>query len=78
VTKLQVDFEHASRSWWEAGGQELWEGISDDGSSVILDDAIAQSWLVEAEKLPGWKDGHEYAPHPIASSSVTDEEAELE
>ncbi len=78
MTKLQVDFEHASRIWWESGGQELWEGLCDDGSSVIVDDAIAASWLAEAEKLPGWNDGHEYAPHPIAASAVSDEEALLE
>lgn len=78
VTKLQVDFEHASRVWWEAGGQELWEGICEDGNFVFVDDAIGQSWLVEAEKLPGWSEGHEYAPHPIASSPVSDEEAEIE
>ena len=78
MTKLQVDFEHADRTWWDAGGQELWEGVCDDGSSVIVDDAIAASWLAEAAKIPGWDAGHEYAPHPIAASEISDEDAELE
>lgn len=27
MVKLSVDFEHVSRTWWEAGGQDLWEGL---------------------------------------------------
>ena len=43
MTRLSVDFEHASRTWWESGGQELWDGITEgfDGSSVVLDDDLA-------------------------------------
>lgn len=78
MVKLQVDFEHSDRAWWEAGGQELWEGICEDGSSVIVDDAIAESWLAAARRLPGWESGHEHAPHPIAASPISDEEALLE
>lgn len=78
MTKLQVDFEHSSRTWWEAGGSELWEGLCDDGNSVIVDDGIASSWLAEAQRLPGWAEGPDYAPHPIASSPISDEDAEIE
>lgn len=78
MIKLQVDFEHSARTWWEAGGQELWAGICDDGSSVIVDDAIARSWIAEASRLPGWNEGPEYAPHPVAATPISDEEAEVE
>ncbi len=78
MKKLQIDFEHSDKTWWNAGGQELWDGICEDGSSVIVDDAIADSWLAEAKRLPGWDGGHEYAPHPIAASEISDEEAEIE
>jgi hypothetical protein len=71
MVKLSVDFEHASRTWWESGGRELWEGITGDGESgVVLDDDLAESWLREARKVPGWDDGPDYAPHPIAVSPV--------
>lgn len=78
MTKMQVDFEHSDRTWWQAGGQELWAGLCDEGSWVIVDDAIAASWLAEAGKLPGWDEGPDYAPHPIASSPISDEDALLE
>jgi len=72
MVRLSIDFEHTSRTWWENGGQELWDGITEDfdGSSVVLDDSLAESWLAEAAKVSGWNDGNEYSPHPIARSSV--------
>ncbi len=78
MVKLQVDFEHSDRTWWEAGGQDLWDAICDDGNSIIVDDAIASSWVSEASQIEGWEGGHEFAPHPIVSIEITDEEAELE
>jgi hypothetical protein len=76
VIRLSVDFEHASRLWWESGGQELWEGIADalDGHAVVLDDTVAESWLEQARQIPGWDSGHEYAPHPIASRPVGEDD----
>ena len=77
--RLSVDYEHASRAWWDAGGQALWESITEgfDGSSVVLDAHMAESWLAEARRIPGWDAGHEYAPHPIAVRPV-DEDEELD
>jgi hypothetical protein len=76
VIRLAIDFEHPDRTWWESGGQELWEGVTggDDESAVFLDVAVAESWLREASKLPGWEGGPEYAPHPIAFRSVEPDE----
>jgi hypothetical protein len=77
--KLSVDFEFPSRSWWDAGGRELWEGVAEDldASSVVLDEALAESWLAQARRIPGWDAGPEYAPHPIAVSRVEDDEDAL-
>ncbi len=76
MVKLAIDFEHASRTWWESGGQELWDGIreSEDESSVVIDDDLAESWLAQARAIPGWADGHEYAPHPISARPFEDDE----
>ncbi len=76
MVRLSVDFEHPSRTWWESGGQELWDGIAEDldGSSVVLDDSVAESWLAEARKIPGWDGGPDYAPHPIVVRAVADDE----
>lgn len=68
VVKLSIDYEFASRVWWESGGQALWDAIAEGGGSVVLDSAVADSWLAEAAQLPGWSEGHEYAPHPINTS----------
>jgi hypothetical protein len=72
MVRLSIDFEHTSRTWWENGGQELWDGITEDfdGSSVVLDDSLAESWLAEAAKVSGWDEGTEYSPHPIGRSDV--------
>jgi hypothetical protein len=79
MLKLAIDFEHASRRWWENGGQSLWDGILDGfgGSSVVLDDHVANSWIAEASRIPGWADGPEYAPHPVRAAPVDEEDADL-
>jgi hypothetical protein len=79
MVRLSVDFENPSRIWWERGGSELWDGITEgfDGSAVVLDDDIAESWLAEARRIPGWDGGPEYAPHPIAVSNVDEDDPSL-
>ena len=76
MVRLSIDFEFASRTWWDRGGRELWEGISEgfDGSSLVLDEALAESWLSQACAIPGWDEGPDYAPHPIAVSPVDEDE----
>lgn len=76
MIRLAIDFEHASRVWWEHGGQELWDGISAgfDDSVVVLDADLAESWLAEASKIPGWDDGPEHAPHPISARPIEEDE----
>ena len=76
MVRLSIDFEFASQTWWEQGGRELWEGIAEgfDGSSLVLDEALAESWLSQARAIPGWDEGPGYAPHPIAVSPVDEDE----
>jgi hypothetical protein len=76
MKRLSVDFEHASRLWWESGGQELWDGITSgfDECAVTLDDDVADSWLAEAARIAGWSDGPEFARHPIAAQQLADDD----
>lgn len=76
AVRLSIDYEHPSRRWWESGGQDLWDAIleSPDGKDVILDEALADSWLAQAAALDGWDAGPEYAPHPIVRQTVDEEE----
>jgi hypothetical protein len=76
MTRLAVDFEFLSRTWWESGGQELWDGITEDfeDTSVIVDDDLAASWLAEARRIPGWGDGPDYAPNPVTTMTVENDE----
>lgn len=78
LIRLAIDFEHDSRRWWEAGGQELWDAIREgfDGGSVVLEASLAESWLAEAARIPGWDDGPEHAPHPIRAERLADDEPE--
>ena len=41
---------------------------------MLLDDSLAESWLQEARKLPGWEGGPEYAPHPVRMETVDPED----
>jgi hypothetical protein len=76
MVRLSIDFEHASREWWNAGGRELWNGITGgfEENSVVLDEDVAASWLAEAARLPGWDAGPPFAPHPIASQRLADDD----
>jgi hypothetical protein len=76
VKKLAIDFEFSSRAWWENGGQDLWDAVTEgfDGSGVVVDDSLAESWLAQAKTIPGWDDGAEYAPHPIRIGEIDEEE----
>ncbi len=76
MIRLAVDFEFESRTWWDEGGQDLWDAITDgaDESAVVLEESLAESWVAQAEKIEGWDDGHEYAPHPVSVSPVDEDE----
>ena len=79
MKKLAIDFEFSSRTWWESGGQELWDAVTEgfDGSGVIVDDDLAASWLYQASAIEGWDDGAEYAPHPVRATALSDDEIDL-
>ena len=79
MIRLSVDFENTAASWWDQGGRELWEGITEgfDGNSVVVDDSLAKSWLEAARTLPGWNDGPEYAPNPISVAEVDEFEEDF-
>jgi len=76
VIRLAIDFENPARTWWENGGQELWDGIAEafDNNTVLVDEHLAESWLAEARKIPGWDGGPEYAPHPVRLQEVDPDE----
>ncbi len=76
MTKLGIDYEHDDRTWWEAGGADLWEGIAGDreAGQVIVDDDLAASWLASAARLPGWGSGPEYAPNPIRAAALSEDD----
>jgi len=79
VVRLAIDFEFSSRTWWEAGGQDLWDALTEafDGSGVVVDDDLAASWLAQASAIEGWGDGAEYAPHPIRLSPLDEDDEEF-
>jgi len=79
MKKLAIDFEFSSRTWWESGGQDLWDALTEafDGSGVVVDDDLAESWLAQAQAIEGWDDGPEYAPHPVRLSEVDEEDEAL-
>ena len=76
MTKLGIDFENTDRLWWESGGGDLWEGITGDrdAGSIVVDDDLAASWLLAAERLPGWATGPEYAPHPVRAAALSSDD----
>jgi hypothetical protein len=76
MVRLSVDYENPAPTWWASGGRELWEGITEGfgESSVVLDESVADSWLAEARRIPGWFGGPEYAPHPIQAATLADDD----
>ena len=74
--RLEVDYENPSSEWWESGGRDLWEGVAEsaDASGIGVEESIADSWLQQAASVPGWHDGPEYAPHPIAKAAINEDE----
>jgi hypothetical protein len=78
LVRLAIDYEHPGRRWWEGGGQDLWDGLleSPGDKDVVVDEALARSWVAQAEAIEGWNDGPEYAPHPVVVQSM-DEDADV-
>lgn len=76
MIRLAIDFEFASRTWWDSGGQQLWEALAEgfDGSGVVVDPDLAASWLAQAEQIDGWDDGAEYAPHPVRAVPLDEDD----
>ena len=61
MVRLCIDFENPSPEWWQSGGRELWESVVEgfDNNDALLDRALAESWLEQAGRLPGWDGGPE-------------------
>lgn len=76
MIKLVIDFDCASRTWWDNGGGDLWESVLEgfDNNDVLLDKSIAESWLSAAAGIAGWEGGPEHAPHPIRLKELDDDE----
>jgi hypothetical protein len=79
LVRLSIDYEFSSQTWWDKGGRELWEAIAEgfDGSALVLDEHLAVSWLEQARQIPGWQDGPEHAPHPIAVAPADEDDDTL-
>ena len=76
MVRLAIDFENPGTEWWEGGGRDLWEALSEGfgENAVVVDSAIADSWLAQAATLPGWEGGPEFSPHPICLKELHDDE----
>ena len=76
MIKLAIDFENPAPEWWENGGRDLWESITEgfDNNDVAVEESIAQSWLSAAAQIPGWEGGPEFSPHPICLKEVDEDE----
>ena len=68
MVRLAIDFENPEPRVVGIGrartsGMPLIEGF--DNNDALVDRSIADSWLAEAAKLPGWHGGPEFstAPH---------------
>lgn len=77
--RLAIDFEFSSRTWWDNGGQQLWDALAEsfEGSGVVVDRDLAESWLVQAGQIEGWSDGPDYAPHPVRMLEIDEDDADL-
>ena len=76
MVRLAIDFENSSPGWWDGGGRDLWEALTEafDNSDVVVEKSIAESWLAQAAQIPGWSGGPEYAPHPICQKPIDEDE----
>ena len=76
MIKLAIDFENPAPEWWESGGRDLWESITEsfDNNDVAVDESIARSWLAQAEQIPGWQGGPDFSPHPICLKELDEDE----
>lgn len=76
MVKLAIDFENAGEEWWASGGRELWEALLEafDNHAVVVDSALAESWLAQAALIPGWEGGPEFSPHPVCVKQVDEDE----
>jgi hypothetical protein len=76
VVRLTIDFENPGTEWWESGGRDMWESILEgfDNNSAVLDRSLAESWVAQASRLPGWDGGPEHSPHPIRIDDVDEDE----
>jgi hypothetical protein len=76
LVRLAIDFENPATKWWDGGGRDLWESLAEgfDTSTIVLEESLAHSWLEQARKIPGWDDGPEYAPFPVALRDVDPDE----
>jgi len=65
VKKLSIDFEFSSRAWWENGGQQLWDAVTEgfDGSGVHCH-GEALNQVIDAGFIP------EMLPEPAIDPEV--------
>ena len=75
MVRLCIDFENPGSEWWHGGGRDLWESVVEgfDNNDALLDRALAESWLAQAERLPGWNGGPEHSPHPVRLVEINED-----
>ena len=76
MVRLAIDFENPATEWWESGGRDLWDALIEgfDNNDVVLESGLAESWLAQAATITGWEGGPEWAPHPIFSKPIDEDE----
>jgi hypothetical protein len=76
MVRIMIDFENPATEWWEGGGRDLWESIVEgfENNGVLLERAIAESWIAHASQLPGWEGGPDHSPHPIRVVEIDEDE----
>ena len=76
MVRLCIDFENPGSEWWRNGGRELWESVVEgfDNNDALLDRALAESWLAQAGRLPGWSGGPDHSPHPVRLVELNEDE----
>ncbi len=54
---ISVDANELPESWWNSGGQALWDEISNSTNKDETTRLVTEEWCIKAANFPGWKVG---------------------